>query len=57
VDLAGSYAYSDHISDAAFLALVGHPVAVNPSLRLRLLARKRGWDVIHALPPARSRTA
>jgi len=53
VDLAQSYAYSDHISDAAFLALVGHPVAVNPSFRLRVLARKKGWDVINVLPPAR----
>lgn len=53
IDLKESFAYSDHISDAAFLALVGHPVAVNPSLRLRMLARRRGWDVINVLPPAR----
>lgn len=53
VDLKESFAYSDHISDAAFLALAGHPVAVNPSLRLRMLARRKGWDVINVLPPAR----
>ncbi|HWH08934.1 MAG TPA: HAD-IB family hydrolase [Candidatus Thermoplasmatota archaeon] len=53
VDLAQSYAYSDHFSDAAFLALVGHPVAVNPDLRLRLYARKKGWRTLNVLPPHR----
>lgn len=57
VDLSQSYAYSDHISDAAFLRLVGHPVAVNPSLRLRVLARKKGWRVLNVLPPARGRSS
>lgn len=52
VDLKQCYAYSDHYSDAAFLGLVGHPVAVNPDLRLRLLARKKGWRVVNVLPPA-----
>lgn len=51
IDLAESYAYSDHYSDAAFLATVGHPVAVNPSLRLQLLARRKGWEVKWVLPP------
>lgn len=51
IDLAESWAYSDHYSDAAFLACVGHPVAVNPQLRLRLLARKRGWQILNVLPP------
>lgn len=53
VDLSQSYAYSDHYSDAAFLQLVGHPVAVNPDLRLRVLARKRGWPTLNVLPPSR----
>lgn len=53
VDLAKSYAYSDHYSDAAFLALAGHPVCVNPTFRLRVLARKKGWEVINVLPAAR----
>lgn len=51
IDLSQSYAYSDHYSDAAFLAAVGHPVAVNPQLRLRLLARKKGWQILQVLPP------
>lgn len=52
IDLSESWAYSDHYSDAAFLDCVGHPVAVNPQLRLRLLARKRGWRILNVLPPA-----
>lgn len=51
VDLAASYAYSDHFSDAAFLEAVGHPVCVNPSLRLQMLARRKGWQVLWVLPP------
>lgn len=55
IDLAESYAYSDHYSDVAFLDVVGHPVAVNPGLRLQLYAAKHGWDVLWVLPPTRSR--
>jgi HAD superfamily hydrolase (TIGR01490 family) len=51
IDLAQSYAYSDHYSDVAFLAAVGNPVAVNPQLRLALHARKKGWRVMRVLPP------
>lgn len=51
IDLAASFAYSDHFSDVAFLATVGHPVAVNPQLRLALHARKKGWRIMRVLPP------
>lgn len=51
IDLAESYAYSDHYSDLAFLSAVGNPVAVNPQLRLALHARKRGWPIVRLLPP------
>lgn len=54
VDLGASYAYSDHFSDAAFLETVGHPVCVNPDLRLRLHARKKGWPVLNVLPGPRN---
>ncbi|HEX2022614.1 MAG TPA: HAD-IB family hydrolase [Candidatus Thermoplasmatota archaeon] len=53
IDLAESWAYSDHWSDLAFLSVVGHPVAVNPQLRLALHARKKGWSVVYVLPPSR----
>ena len=34
LDLAGSYAYSDSITDLPMLEAVGHPVAVNPDKEL-----------------------
>ncbi len=47
IDLTKSYAYGDSISDAPMLAGVGHPVAVNPDRKLRQLALKRGWKIVH----------
>jgi HAD superfamily hydrolase (TIGR01490 family) len=52
VDLTESYAYSDHFSDVAFLEAVGHPIAVNPTLRLQMHARKKGWNVLWVMPPS-----
>jgi HAD superfamily hydrolase (TIGR01490 family) len=46
VDLAASWAYSDSFSDYAMLAVVGHPTAVNPDLRLRAMARSYDWPVL-----------
>lgn len=46
VDLAVSTAYSDSVSDVAFLEEVGHPVAVNPDRRLARVAAERGWPVL-----------
>lgn len=46
LDLAASFAYGDSRSDAPLLALVGHPVAVNPSRGLRRLAAAQGWKVV-----------
>lgn len=51
IDLARSYAYSDHHSDLPFLEAVGHPIVVNPTRRLRAIARRRGWLVIEAERP------
>jgi len=45
LDLAASYAYADHYTDAEMLALVGHPICVNPDTRLRKEAEARGWRV------------
>jgi HAD superfamily hydrolase (TIGR01490 family) len=42
-DLAGSYAYSDSITDLPMLEAVGHPVAVNADRALRKIALERGW--------------
>jgi HAD superfamily hydrolase (TIGR01490 family) len=56
LDLEGSYAYSDSITDAPMLATVGHPVAVNPDRELRKLAEERGWEVRNFRRPVRLRT-
>lgn len=45
VELQHSYAYADATADLPLLQAVGKPVAVNPSLRLRLYARRRCWPV------------
>jgi len=46
IDLTASWAYSDSFSDFPMLAVVGHPTAVNPDMRLRSLARAYDWPVI-----------
>jgi putative phosphoserine phosphatase/1-acylglycerol-3-phosphate O-acyltransferase len=52
VDLAASWAYSDSVYDLPLLSAVGHPHAVNPDPRLRLLATIRRWPVMHLdVPP------
>jgi HAD superfamily hydrolase (TIGR01490 family) len=55
-DLAECYAYSDSVTDAALLATVGHPTAVNPDRGLRKLAVERGWPMLefrHPIPLSR----
>ena len=44
-DLKSAYFYTDSYSDLALMERVGYPVAVNPDVRLRRLARRRGWPV------------
>lgn len=43
--LAACSAYSDSVNDLPLLELVGHPHAVNPERRLRVVAEERGWPV------------
>jgi HAD superfamily hydrolase (TIGR01490 family) len=45
LDLAGSYAYSDSITDLPLLEAVGHPVAVNPDRALLREAEARSWEI------------
>jgi HAD superfamily hydrolase (TIGR01490 family) len=47
LDLSQSYAYGDHIQDLPLFRHIGHPVAVNPSWRLKRLARKYRWPIEH----------
>jgi len=44
-----SHAYSDSFSDYPMLAVVGHPAAVNPDLRLRNVARAYEWPILNTL--------
>lgn len=46
INLSGSYAYSDSISDLPMLSMVGHPVAVNPDLRLKQTALQHDWAIL-----------
>jgi len=52
IDLAKSWAYTDSFSDYPMLAVVGHPTACNPDLRLRSLARSYDWPVLDLDEPA-----
>ncbi len=45
VEMADSHAYSDSVFDLPLLSAVGHPVAVNPDPRLRVVAAVRRWPV------------
>jgi HAD superfamily hydrolase (TIGR01490 family) len=54
-DLAGSYAYSDSVTDLPMLDVVGHPCAVNPDRALRKEAVARGWPVLVFTKPVRLR--
>lgn len=45
VDLKGSHAYADSITDLPLLEMVGYPVAVYPDLELKATAEERGWRV------------
>ena len=54
-DLAGSYAYSDSVTDVPMLEAVGHPFTVNPDRALRREAVARDWPVLVFTKPVRLR--
>jgi phosphoserine phosphatase len=45
IDLDDVYVYADSHSDLPLLAGVGHPVAINPDVRLYRVARRKRWPV------------
>jgi HAD superfamily hydrolase (TIGR01490 family) len=49
-DLSQAYAYGDHIEDSHLFRSIGHPVAVNPSWRLKVQARKQRWPIRYFKP-------
>jgi HAD superfamily hydrolase (TIGR01490 family) len=56
IDLTGSFAYTDSITDLPLLSAVGNPVAVNPDRELRRAAEERGWPIRDFHRPVRLRT-
>lgn len=46
VDWSASLSYADSYSDLPILELVGYPVAVNPDVKLKEHAKKKGWRII-----------
>jgi HAD superfamily hydrolase (TIGR01490 family) len=55
INLGGSFAYSDSITDLPMLEAVGNPVAVNPDRELRRVAEQRGWRIRDFRRPVRLR--
>lgn len=51
IDLEGSFAYSDSITDVAMLEVVGNPAAVNPEKELRKVAEERDWPILEFQRP------
>lgn len=54
-DAADSWAYSDSLADLPMLEVVMNAVLVNPNRELAALGQARGWRVIRARQPWRSR--
>jgi HAD superfamily hydrolase (TIGR01490 family) len=55
-DLEQCFAYSDSITDAPMLELVGHPYVVNPDKELRKLAATKGWPILQFTRPVTLRS-
>jgi HAD superfamily hydrolase (TIGR01490 family) len=49
--LRDSTFYTDSITDLPLLEEVRDPRVVNPDPKLRVVARKRGWPILHFRPP------
>lgn len=45
IDFSLSKGYGNSYEDREFLSLVGYPVCVNPSSKLKTLAKRMGWEV------------
>jgi HAD superfamily hydrolase (TIGR01490 family) len=45
IDMDGSFAYGDSVTDSNILSAVGHPVVVNPGVPFRVRASRLGWTV------------
>jgi len=57
VPLKECFAYGDHALDRWMLGAVGHPIAVNPTSRLRRIALHNDWQVMNWRPCTRGTAA
>jgi alcohol-forming fatty acyl-CoA reductase len=55
LSLDSCWGYADSYYDLPFLAIVGHPVAVNPDRRLEAAARSRHWPIVSFSKPQATR--
>lgn len=46
IDLESSFSYGNNEADEPILAMVGNPVAVEPTKRLDAIAQERGWRIV-----------
>ena len=56
ISLNSCWGYADSYYDLPFLAVVGHPVAVNPDRRLAAAARGRRWPILSFSKPGPMRS-
>ena len=47
IDLEKTSFYSDSIHDRPLLEAVGNPVATNPDIRLKFLAKQKNWKILN----------
>jgi HAD superfamily hydrolase (TIGR01490 family) len=52
IDLTQSCAFSDSSADLPMLSTVGHPVATNPTRRLRRIALEKNWPILELREPS-----
>ena len=52
IDLSQSCAFSDSSADVPMLSAVGHPVATNPTRRLRRVALQNNWPILELREPS-----
>jgi putative phosphoserine phosphatase/1-acylglycerol-3-phosphate O-acyltransferase len=47
IDIDASYFYTDSCTDLPMLERVAHPRVVNPDIRLRFVAKRKGWPILN----------
>jgi putative phosphoserine phosphatase/1-acylglycerol-3-phosphate O-acyltransferase len=47
IDVDASYFYTDSCTDLPMLERVSYPRVVNPDVRLRWVAKRKGWPILN----------